>query len=71
MQYPRIPYGPFGNGYYLAWDAFGFYVWDPQASQWVSYADPQVRNSWVSLSGSPFSGCVASGGSPVVGLYAG
>jgi hypothetical protein len=70
MQFQSVPYGPFGDGYYLAWDAFGFYVWDP-VSGWIPYPDPQARNSWVNLTGSPFNGCVAGAGAPVFGQYTG
>jgi hypothetical protein len=71
MPLQSTPYGPFGNGYFLAWDAFGFYVWDPTQAGWVPYPDPQTRNAWVKLTGAPFSGCVAGAGSPVFGEYTG
>ena len=70
MPNPGVPYGPFGSGYFLAWDVFGFCVWDP-AFSWVPYPDPQVRNQWVTLTGSPFAGCVAGAGSPVFGGFIG
>jgi hypothetical protein len=71
MPLPSTPYGPFGAGYFLSWDAFGFYVWDPGQFVWLQYPDPGTRNSWVNLTGTPFSGCVAGVGSPVFGEFVG
>jgi hypothetical protein len=70
MQFQSVPYGPFGDGYLLAWDQLGFYVWDP-LSGWIPYPDPGVRNTWVNLTGTPFNGCVAGAGAPVFGEFAG
>jgi len=70
MEFQSFPYGPFGNGYYMAWDLYGFYIWDP-LSGWLTYPDPQVRNTWVNLTGTPFNGCVAGAGAPVFGQYVG
>jgi hypothetical protein len=60
LEFPSVPYGPY-DGYYVAWDSFGYYVWDPLVG-WIAYGYPQEFNIWIDLSGSPFYLCLDSTG---------
>lgn len=63
-------YGPIGSGYWISYDTFFFYVYDP--SQWnavmnaygvvVPYSTQMVRNQWTPLIGTPMWVCIDTGG---------
>lgn len=73
MPAPETEYGPFGEGYYLAWhQPGGFSMYDPYSGQWAEFPDPGAQTSrdvWQTLGGSPFDVCVDNAGS-VFGRYA-
>jgi hypothetical protein len=70
MPMRLAPYGPFGEGWLIAWDDFGFNVWDPEAGIWLPYPGSEAPNNWDPLEGTPFDVCTAAGlGAPVFGAY--
>ena len=63
---PEIEYGPFGDGYYIAWhEVGGFSTYDPFSGLRVPFPDPgwqMARDTWHQLGDFPFEVCLDTAG---------